>query len=219
MTDARWRVGGLLLLAAAAASVTRPGPAAVAAAGALGVALAALVPPRTILARVGLLLLSALPILLFLPFTTDLGTAATLVLRLAAVGLVALTLAHTTAPAELFAAAGAVGVPAGLVTVGLLAHRYSFLMFAEATRLRRAWWVRGFRPATSRHALRTVGYAVGALAVRADDRAERVAAALRCRGFDGVVRPLTPFRTRPADVLGFAGRLLAAAALVWFDRC
>ena len=217
--DARWKLGGLLLLAAGAAGVTRPGPAAAAAAGGLALAVVSRVTAWDILGRLGLLLLSALPFLFLLPFTADAGTAAAFALRLAAVGLVALVLARTAPVSQTFAAAGKLGVPRSLVAVGVLAHRYAFLFAGELVRLRRAWRARGFRMTTTRHAYRTVGHAVGALAVRADDRADRVAAALRCRGFDGTVRPLEPFRTRPADVVGFAACTVAAAGLVWFDQC
>lgn len=216
--DARWKLGGLLALAAGCVCVTRPGPAAVAFAGGLGLVAVGRLPARDVLARLGLLLLSAGPVLLLLPFTADWPAAVTFALRLAAVGMVGLVLARTAAVTQTFAAAGAVGLPGSLVQVGLLAYRYTFLFAGEVVRLRRAWRVRGFRMTTGRHAYRTVGHAVGALAVRGEDRAERVAAAMRCRGFDGVVRPLVPFRTRPADVLGFAACVVAAAGLAAADR-
>jgi cobalt/nickel transport system permease protein len=55
----------------------------------------------------------------------------------------------------------------------------------------------------------------GTLLVRGSDRAERVAQAMRCRGFDGHFRTTTAFRTRPADVgmflliVGVVGGLVA----------
>ena len=210
--DARWKLGGMLLLSAGVAAGARPRPAA--AGLALGLVLCGVgrVPARDVLARTGLLLLSAAPLLILLPFTADAATAGATALRLVAVGLLALVLSRTTPVAGVFAAAGAVGVPASLVQVGLLAHRYSFLFAGELVRLRRAWRTRGFRVTTSRHAYRTVGYAVGAVAVRGEERAGRVLAALRARGFDGVVRPLRAFRTTPADVLGFAA---CAAGAAW----
>lgn len=216
--DARWKLGGLVLLAASAASVTRPGPAAVALGGGCGLALLGRLPVRDVLGRVGLLLLSVTPFVLLLPLTAGWAAAGTFALRLAAVGLVALVLARTASAGQTFAAAGELGAPRSLVAVALLAHRYAFLFAGELVRLRRAWRARGFRFATTRHAYRTVGQAVGSLAVRADDRAERVAAALRCRGFDGGMKPLDPFRTRPADVLGFLACVLAAVGLVSADR-
>ncbi len=216
--DARWKLLGLLALAAGTAAVTRPGPAA----GAMGVGLALAVlgrlPARVVLARLGLLALSSAPLLLLLPFTADYSAAAAFALRLAALGLFALVLARTGPVGQTFAAAGRLGVPAPLVQVALLAHRYTFLLAAEVRRTRLAWRVRGFRLTTSTHAYRTVGYSVGALAVRSEERAERVAAALRARGFDGTVRTLTPFRSRPADVLGFAGCLVATLTVLAADR-
>lgn len=216
--DARWKLGGLLALSAGTVAVTRPGPAAAAVAVGLGLVVVGRLPAREVASRVGVLLLSAAPLLVLLPFTADWAAAATFALRLAAVGLFALVLARTAPVSQTFAAAGAVGVPGPLVQVALLAHRYTFLFAGELVRLRRAWRVRGFRLATTRHSYRTVGQAVGALAVRGEDRAGRVAEAMRCRGFDGTVRPLTAWRTRPADVLAFAACVLAAVGFAAADR-
>jgi cobalt/nickel transport system permease protein len=63
--------------------------------------------------------------------------------------------------------------------------------------------VRGFRNSMSGHAYRTVGQVTGTLLARGADRAERVAHAMRCRGFDGCFRSTTAVRTAPADVLMF----------------
>jgi cobalt/nickel transport system permease protein len=58
---------------------------------------------------------------------------------------------------------------------------------------------------------------MGSLLVRASDRGERVAAALRCRGFGGPLRSLEEGRTSLLDI-GFTLLLLATgAALVGWD--
>ena len=44
---------------------------------------------------------------------------------------------------------------------------------------------RGFRPRLDRHTYRSLGYLVGMLLVRSFDRAERILAAMKCRGFQG----------------------------------
>jgi cobalt/nickel transport system permease protein len=83
--------------------------------------------------------------------------------------------------------------------------------------LRIALRVRGFRNAMTAHAYRTVGQVTGTLLVRGSDRAEHVAQAMRCRGFDGRFRTLTEFRTRPADVLMFVLTVGVAGGLVAWD--
>jgi cobalt/nickel transport system permease protein len=63
-----------------------------------------------------------------------------------------------------------------------------------------------------------VGHVTGAVLVRGADRAERVAEAMRCRGFDGTFHTTTAFRTAAADIITFAAVAAAAAALVVWDR-
>lgn len=70
---------------------------------------------------------------------------------------------------------------------------------------------RGFQPGFDRHTLRTFGYLVGMLLVRASERAERVLKAMRCRGFTGEFPILVRSRLGPADALG---ALTMAGALV-----
>ena len=48
------------------------------------------------------------------------------------------------------------------------------------------------------------GHVTGAVLVRGADRAERVADAMRCRGFDGTFHTTAAFRTTLADILAFA---------------
>ena len=57
----------------------------------------------------------------------------------------------------------------------------------------------------------------GTLIVRGADRADGVAQAMRCRGFDGRFRSLTTFRTRLADVVMFILIVGVAGGLVAWD--
>jgi cobalt/nickel transport system permease protein len=56
------------------------------------------------------------------------------------------------------------------------------------------------------------------LLVRGGARADRVAHAMRCRGFDGTFRTLEAGTTTRRDVLFLLAMLALAASLVWFDR-
>jgi cobalt/nickel transport system permease protein len=114
-------------------------------------------------------------------------------------------------------AAQALRLPGTLVHIVLLCYRYLFVLADELDRLRRALRTRGFRARTDRHTYRTVGHVVGTLLVRGAERAEGVAHAMRCRGFDGRFRSLTDFRTRAVDVAFLAGVVSAAVGLVVWD--
>jgi cobalt/nickel transport system permease protein len=126
--------------------------------------------------------------------------------------------ALSTAPfSATLKAAYALRVPGLLVQLVMLTHRYIFVLYAELARLRTALRVRGFRNRASRHCYRTIGHVAGTLLVRGSERAERVAQAMRCRGFDGRFRALTAFRTTRADQLFFLILAGTAAALLFVD--
>lgn len=102
-------------------------------------------------------------------------------------------------------------VPDKLVHLLLLTVRYVAVLETEYRRLAWAMKVRGFRPAMNLHTWRTYGYLVGMLLVRSLDRAERVAAAMKCRGFQGRFYLLDHFALTRADV-AFALVLLVVLA-------
>src|SRR5207237_9891052 len=110
-----------------------------------------------------------------------------------------------------------IGAPGLLVHLVLLSHRYVFVLGEELARLRIALRVRGFRNRAGVHSYRTIGHVAGTLLVRGHERAERVAQAMRCRGFDGRFRSLHAFRTRGADVLFFAAVIGGAGGVLAWD--
>lgn len=232
--DARWKLAALLPLAFAVASLRSPLPAAAALLAAVGLCALGRVPAGAVAGRAGLVALAVSPFLVFVPLTYaagpawDLGAvrvsapglaaAAAVAARVIAVGLLALALVRTAPFHHTLAAAHALYLPGVLVQVAQLAYRYTFVLAAEARRVRVALRARAFRVRTDVHTYRTLGHSVGSLLVRSGDRAERVADAMRCRGFDGSYHTLAAFRTTAADVGSF---LLAAAGtitLVLADR-
>jgi cobalt/nickel transport system permease protein len=80
--------------------------------------------------------------------------------------------------------------------------------------LRIAMRVRGFRPGSNRHTWRSLGYLVGMLLVRSLERAERVRAAMLCRGYTGQFPALTSGPLLPRDWM-FFGMALAGIALLF----
>jgi cobalt/nickel transport system permease protein len=218
--DARWKLAAVLLAGAAVVSLRSPVPAVVALAVAVGLCFLGRVPPIVMASRLAVLLLAVLPVLVILPFTAEGGTrtAVTVALRAVTLGTLALVVLRTASLGHTLTAAYRLCVPGVLVQIAQLAYRYSLLFFAETRRLRIALRTRGFRPATTAHAYRTLGSSAGTLLVRGGDQAERVADAMRARGFDGTFRTLTAFHTTAADVAGFLAVLAVFVGLVLWDR-
>lgn len=217
--DGRWKLAALILSAVGVSLLTNPWPAAAAVGLSLALALLARLPAPVLVGRSLLLLFGLAPVWLVLPFTAENGMvmAATLSLRLLSIGTLGLVLLRSAPLPVTLAAAHRLYVPGVLIQVAQLAYRYAFLFFDEARRLRIAMKVRGFRARTSAHTYRTTGHGVGTLLVRGGDRAERVADAMRCRGFDGKFHCLHRFRTTAADVFAFLLLTGIAAALVCWD--
>jgi cobalt/nickel transport system permease protein len=126
----------------------------------------------------------------------------------------ALLLVGTTGFDAVCAALRRLGVPRALVTQLLLTYRYLFVLSAEAGRSLRAHALRS--PDRPRPTLRVAGTLLGQLLVRALARAERIHAAMRCRGFDGEVRLSRAWSLSRRDALfvaATAALLLASRAL------
>ncbi|HSQ54785.1 MAG TPA: cobalt ECF transporter T component CbiQ, partial [Gemmata sp.] len=192
-------------------------------------------PRRWVRDRLAIFALGALPFLFVLPFTLqtdgpgwDLGplriserglvVGAAVFARCLAIGCCALVLIGTAPLHHTLAAASRLKVPGLLVLLAGLAYRYTFLLADELRRIRVALRTRGFRMKANRHGYRTIGHVTGAVLVRGADRAERVAEAMRCRGFDGTFHTTIAVRTAAIDIISFAAVVAATAALVLWDR-
>jgi cobalt/nickel transport system permease protein len=90
------------------------------------------------------------------------------------------------------------GMPRVLATQLLLLYRYAFVLVAEVGRVLRAHSLRA--PDHPRPRWRTAGSLLGELLLRSLARAERVHAAMLCRGFDGEIRVVGPARIAFRDV-------------------
>ena len=105
-------------------------------------------------------------------------------------------------------------VPTKLAHLLLLTVRYLDVLEREYRRLSAAMRLRGFRPRTDRHTLRTYGHLVGMLLVRSFDRSERIVAAMKCRGFSGTFWMLDHFHWSRRDTVFGVVSVLVLAALV-----
>jgi cobalt/nickel transport system permease protein len=88
-------------------------------------------------------------------------------------------------PAEFAKGLGKIGFPESFIQLLLLTFRYIEVLRSEYKRLRLAMRARGFRPQSNMHTWRSFGYLAGMLFIRSLDRADRVFAAMKCRGFRG----------------------------------
>ena len=203
-------------------------------AGALLLAGVAGLPARWFLERLGAALLVPAFFALWLPFVvrpddvvqeivglsisvTGVERAIALLAKAAGVVTLVLVLLATAPLQDTFKAAQSLRIPAWLVHLGLMSYRYLHLLGDEFSRLRTALRVRGYRNRARLHSYRTIGQVAGTLLVRGHERSERVAQAMRCRGFDGQFRSLHQGQTRAADVVFFAVVILAAGTLLAWD--
>ena len=181
-------------------------------------------PSRVLLARFSAFGLFMLPFAIVLPIMQGwdgLAAAAKVGARAGAAFSLALVLIGTAPFHRTLQAAQALGAPRLLTQIALMSFRYVFVLGDEFLNIRTAMRVRGFRAGTNRHTYRTFGYVAGSLLLRGDERAQRVAQAMRCRGFDGHFHCLYDFRTRWPDPLFFASVIGISAALLagdWFLR-
>jgi cobalt/nickel transport system permease protein len=85
-----------------------------------------------------------------------------------------------------------------LVVQLLFLYRYLFVLFGEVSRTLRAYALRS--PSHPVPRVREAGALLGQVLLRTLARAQRVHAAMLCRGFDGELRLRRPLRARPVDV-------------------
>jgi cobalt/nickel transport system permease protein len=230
--DPRWKLAAFLGAAFTGALLQTLPAAAATLAGALVLARLARLPACWLLVRLGSVALVLAFFLAWLPFAHpgprhDLGwfaiapdglrLALLLVVKALTIVTLMVTLFATAPLQDICKAAHALRLPGMLVHLVLLTYRFVFLVREEFVRLRTALRVRGFRNRASLQSYRTIAQVAGTLLVRSHDRADRVAQAMRCRGFDGRFRSLHEFGTRIHDVLAFAAIFGSAVALLAWD--
>lgn len=232
--DARWKLATLAIAAFGIASLNHLAPSALALALGLFLLLFARLPARWVRGRLALLAFATLPFLIVLPFTLDTdgpgwsigplnlswhGLAAGLGIfcRCVAMGMLALILLGTAPIHHSLAAAHKLKVPGLFVVLVGLSYRYAFLLGDELRRIRIALRTRGFQARANPRGYRTLASATGAILVRGTDRAERVAAAMHCRGFTGRFHTTCAFHTTAADVVSCLLVNAAVIAIVVWD--
>lgn len=228
--DARWKLAALTVALVTTACLRTLPASAIAWGGAGTLAILARLPVKAFLEWIKIVLPALILFTIFLPFVVPdpdptrvgpihlslpgLRLALLFILKALAIFTLALVLTATSPMHATLAAAASLRVSGRLVHIAMLTYRYLFLFAGELGRLRMAVRVRGYRNRPTMHCYRTIGNVAGTLLVRSSERAERVAQAMRCRGFDGRFRSMTEFRTRPIDIIGFVAIAVGFTALV-----
>jgi len=149
-----------------------------------------------------------------LGFSEDgLRLAGTIALKGNTILLAMLAFLGSLEPATLGHALSHLRVPDRLAHLLLFTIRYVDVLHRELRRMRNAMKARAFRPRLNWHTYRSYGYLVGMLLVRSLERAERVSAAMKCRGFSGRFYLLEHFAFSWIDAVFAVAAVLAAAAL------
>jgi cobalt/nickel transport system permease protein len=230
--DPRARILATVAFAVVTASLHDVAPIAAALAVAIGAALLSglgvvqLARRLVILEGFMVLLLCLLPftvpgrtLLAIGPFAASaegLSLAVAIALKAGAVVVAILSQLGTLEPARLGHGLARLGVPRKLVAVLLLTVRYVSVFEDEYRRLRRAMQARGFEARSSRHTWRSLGWLLGMLLVRSNDRAARVLQAMKCRGFNGRFHIIADLAFTRADAayLGL-GFIIVAGLALW----
>ncbi len=199
--DPRTRVVLAVLFALTVVTVASLSALVLALAAAVTLAVLARLAPRQTLRRMLALEGFMLVVLALLPFTVPgrilaeplgfavsaegLRQAAVIGLRANAVAVALMALVGSLEVVALGRALSRLGAPERLVHLFLFTIRYLEVLEREYRRLRLAMRARAFRPTCGPHCWRSIGYLFGMLMVRSLERAERIDAAMRCRGFTG----------------------------------
>jgi cobalt/nickel transport system permease protein len=125
-----------------------------------------------------------------------------------------LALVATTGFNAVCMALSQLGMPAVFAVQLLLLYRYLFVLVEEGRRLDRARRLRSFQGRGL--GMRAFAPLIGNLLLRTLDRSQRIHLAMRCRGFDGIIRTCRLSRLHGRDVLVLvaAGCVLLAMRLV-----
>ncbi len=231
--DPRGRIVAAVVFSIVAAVAGRFETLAVALAAALAATLLARLAPRAVVRRLVPLNLFMAMVVLLLPLSTagqplvrlgplaytaeGLRLAIQIALKGNAIVLMLVALWSTMDLNTVGHALAHLRVPEKLIHLMLLSVRYLDVLRGEYRRLVGAMRMRGFRPAANRHTYRSYGYLLGMLLVRGLDRAERILAAMKCRGFRGRFYLLDHFAFSPADAWFSLVGLAVLSAMFWME--
>lgn len=159
------------------------------------------------------------PMLSGFPFHLDgFFLALTIVVKACAIAMLMEPMLGTSSLSVTLQAFARLGVPAAIIQMILLSHRYIFVFHQELARMQRSMKVRGFTAGTNVLTLKTMGNFFGMLFVRSCDRTQKVYEAMLCRGYQGTLPSLYTWRVNGRDVAKGGMWILIGALLLLIDR-
>jgi cobalt ECF transporter T component CbiQ len=233
--DPRVRVAGLLMLVIAVVICRRPDVISALLLLAVGVAVASRVSLASLVKRVwlvififtGLIALPALfitpgrPVLnvLSLPISAPgLRTAVLLILRVETAATLTTLLVLCTPWTHILKALRSLRLPAEVVTLLAMTHRYLFLLIETAAQMFESRKSRTVGTMTGPEQRKMTTRTAGVLLSKSIELSHEVYLATLSRGFRGDVGLLTDFRMRFRDYAGLATFVFIACAAVWKGR-
>jgi cobalt/nickel transport system permease protein len=147
-----------------------------------------------------------------------LNRALLIALKAHAVALALLGLLGPLEPVVIGHALARLGCPAKLAHLLLMSLRQIAVLQQEFARLRQAMRARGFVARGNRHTWTSYGQLMGMLLVRSLDRARRIEAAMRCRGFHGRLYLLDSLRWQRADTALLLILVIISGGLLALDQ-
>ncbi len=108
-------------------------------------------------------------------------------------------------------------VPKKLIHLFLFSIRYLTIIHQEYIRIKRSAIMRSFTPKMNIHTYRTFAHFAGMLLIRSLNRSERIANAMKCRGFNGNFYLIYHFRATKKDWLAGLVMLFFLIILMYGD--
>ena len=235
--DPRIRVVGILMLVIAVVLCRRITPIGCLLLVAIVLAIASQVSITSLLKRVWLVILGftgliaipalfitrgetafSLPVLHLSVSTQGLRTAALLVLRVETAVTLTTVLVLTTPWNHTLKALRWLRLPAEVVTMVAMTHRYVFLLLETANQMFDSRKSRTIATWTGAEKRRMTTRTAGVLLSKSIDLSHDVYLSMVSRGFQGEVRVLSDFQMKLRDCFALAAFVAAAGAAVWMGR-
>ena len=235
--DPRVRVIGILALVISVVVCRKLTVIAMVMALAIVIALASRLSLRTLATRVWLVVfgftgLIALPALFVTPGKRTLilpgmhlstsaqgvHTASLLVLRVETAATLTTVLVLCTPWACILKALRSMRLPADIVTMLAMTHRYVFLLIETANHMFESRQSRTVGRLTGPEKRRMTARTAGVLLSKSIDLSHEVYLAMLSRGFDGEVRLLNDFRLRATDYFAVTAFMITGCLAIWMGR-
>jgi cobalt ECF transporter T component CbiQ len=145
-------------------------------------------------------------------------TAVLLVLRVETAATLTTVLVLSTAWTHILKALRSLHLPAEVVTMMAMTHRYVFLLIETANQMFESRQSRTVGVLSGSEQRKMAARTAGVLLSKSIELSQGVYLAMLSRGFRGEVRLLTDFRLKPRDYVGLTAFLFTGGLAVWMGR-